>query len=113
MTRLEHAKAFMGSLNKKRSKILLQMSRTDVRLITGFLTGHFPVRYVLKKMNVITNAACRFCGEEEESVDHLLCTCVAKQANRRRILMNCTSKLSFFNNIDLTRLLNYIKRLSL
>ena len=40
---LEHAKAFMGNLNKNRSKILLQMKRTDIRLITGFLTGHFPV----------------------------------------------------------------------
>ena len=57
---LEHAKAFMGSLNKKRSKILLQMSRTDVRLITGFLTGHFLVRHVLKKMNAITDGTCRF-----------------------------------------------------
>ena len=27
--------------------------RTDIGLITGFLTGHYPVRYVLKKMKVI------------------------------------------------------------
>ena len=110
---LEHAKAFMGNLNKNRSKILLQMKRTDIRLVTGFLTGHFPVRHRLKKMNAITDDTCRFCGEEEESVEHLLCTCIAKQATRRRILMNCTPDPSFFVNIDLAKLLNYIKKLGL
>ena len=110
---LEHAKAFMGNLNKKRSKLLLQMNRTDIRLITGFLTGHFPVRYMLKKMNAIDDDICRFCGAEEETVEHLLCVCVAKLATRKRTLMNCTPTPSFFNNIDLCKLLNFLKTLSL
>ena len=51
------------------------------------------------------------CNEEEESVEHLLCKCVAKENIRRRILMNCTPDPSYFNNINLSRLLNYIKKL--
>ena len=46
---LEHAKAFMGNLSKRRCRILLQMNRVDIRLRTVSLTGHFPVRHVLKR----------------------------------------------------------------
>ena len=103
----------MGNLNKKRSKTLLQMSRTDIRLITCFLTGHFPVRYRLKKMKLINNDTCRLCGEEKETVEHLLCHCIAREATRRRIFMNCTPEPAYFNNINLLKLLNYIKKLDL
>ena len=103
----------MGNLNKRRSRILLQMNRVDIRLITGFLTGHFPVRHVLERMHVISDDTCRFCGDEEESVEHILCSCVAKENSRRRLLKNCTPDPYFFNNIDLSRLLNYVKNLRL
>ena len=54
---------------------------------------------------------CRFCEEEEETVEHLLCRCIAKENIRRYVLMNCTPDPSFFNNKNLFRLLNYINKL--
>ena len=101
---LEHAKAFMGNLSKRRCRILLQMNRVDIRLMTGSLTGHFPGRHVLKRMHVITDDSCRFCDDEVESVEHLLCSYVAKEDARRRWRKNCTPDPSYFNNIDLSRL---------
>ena len=87
------------------------MNRIDIRLTTESLTSHFPVRQVLKRMDVITDDSFRFCGDEEKSGEHLLCSYVTKENTRRRLLKNCILGPLFYNNIDLTRLLKYIKNL--
>ena len=73
---------------------------------------HINTTVLTYTLHAITDDICRFCGEEVESVEQLLCTCVANQATRRRSLMNCAPDPPFFNNIDLTKLLNNIKKLS-
>ena len=77
---------------------------------TNFSKGTLVFLYLHGDIN---NDTCRLCGEEKETVEHLLCHCIAREATRRRIFMNCTPEPAYFNNINLLKLLNYIKKLDL
>ena len=110
---LDHSKAFIGNINPSRSKKLLEMNRAEVRLITGFLTGHFPVRHYLKKINARQDDDCRFCGLESETVEHLLCDCRNLERKRRFFLGQYTFEPQYFNNIRLSKLLKFIKYLKI
>ena len=79
-TGLEHSKKFIAGPNKTRSKILLKLNRKDLRLVTGFLTGHYRVRYKLKQWKIIRDDSCRFCCESPETTEYLLCDCEALES---------------------------------
>jgi ribonuclease HI len=81
-TELRQSKEMMPKIDKKRSEILLQMKRQDVRLITHFITGHGKLNYHLHKMGISDTPTCRLCEEEEETAIHLLCKCPALKTRR-------------------------------
>ena len=110
---LVHSKAFIGRSNKNRSKKILELKRSEVRLITGFYTGHFPVRHYLRNINIATDDACRFCGLEAETVEHLLCDCEVLARRRLHLLGSGILEPQFFNNVRLSKLLKYIKALKI
>lgn len=66
-------------------KNLLERTKSDIRLLTGFLSGHFKLNYHLCKMNLTTSALCRLCLEDDETTTHVLCECVALCRTRRQI----------------------------
>jgi hypothetical protein len=49
----------------------------------AILTGHAPVRTHLRTMGLFEgDPACRFCGQQAETVQHIICRCEA-MARRR------------------------------
>ena len=84
------------------------MSRKRTRLLTGFLTGHHPLRGRLKMMNIATAGNGRFCQEEEEKAQHLLCDCPAKARTRLRLIGHGFPTGEDYGNIDLERLYEYL-----
>ena len=58
-----------------RSNILTELSKKELRTITGLLTGHCPLRYHLHLMGKSQLNTCRFCNKELETSNHILCTC--------------------------------------
>ena len=67
----------------KRTKEFLELSKLEMRKITGLLTGHCPLKGYLKK-GKIADDNCRLCLEEEETSKHVLCVCVAVARIRLR-----------------------------
>lgn len=65
---------------------ILNHTKSDIRLLTGFLTGHYKVNYHLHNLNLSTSSLCRLCLEEVETTQHILCECVAICRIRRRFL---------------------------
>jgi hypothetical protein len=52
--------------------------RTMGRKVVAILTGHAPVRTHLRTMGLFEgDAALRFCGQEAETVQHIICRCEA------------------------------------
>ncbi len=52
-------------------------SRSNLRCIMGFFTGHFIFQKHLHQMNLVDSEECRFCMEEDEDAHHLLFDCPA------------------------------------
>ena len=59
--------------NKSTAMDYLAMSRRNLRLITGILTGHCPLRKHLYNMKLNETPLCRGCEQEDETVHHVLC----------------------------------------
>lgn len=94
-------------------KFLLGLNRSEIRLMTGFLTGHYPVRARLKMMRLIADANCRFCGVEDETVEHLLCDCEALERMRFKHFKSGQLEAQDFKGISSKDFLAYVKSLKL
>lgn len=78
----------------KSSKVLLKLSKSNIKVITGLMTGHCPCRYHLKKLGKVDTSSCRFCQDENETAEHLLCDCIVLVNQRLSIFDQRLSKPS-------------------
>jgi len=62
-----------GGYNRERSKEFVKLSKRNLRSLTGFLSGQLRVH--LKRIGLEKRGDCRFCGDEKETPQHLLCKC--------------------------------------
>ena len=100
---MRQAKTIIGELDLKWYKDSRKLKRNDLRMVTGFLTGHCRLRGHLKKLGIDENGMCRFFDEGEETLIHLLTDCGAM----------CRKRMECFNIFCLTdRELNKVKPLS-
>ena len=65
---------------------LLHLSRSELRTITGLLTGHCPALYHLKNIGKVTSNTCHFWNSEQQSSARLLCYCGALALLRNNFL---------------------------
>lgn len=103
------AKCFITP-NIKNTRRLLSLHKKDLRIMSGLLTGHCPSKYHLKKIGRANASECRFCQEEDETAEHLLCDCSALFRVRLSIF-----KKGFLQPKEIwqehpNRVLNFIKR---
>lgn len=82
---LRHSKRFIENVNTSWTKKLWSLSRKQLQQIVGVFTGHFGTKYILAKMGLQDNVDCRICGEEVESMEHILCECDALARTRMRL----------------------------
>ncbi|KAL7726051.1 hypothetical protein ACLKA6_008509 [Drosophila palustris] len=75
---------------KNLSKRMVELRKSDLRILTGYLTGHCSLRYHLKKLNLSETETCRFRELEQETSEHILCECPALCRCRIQIL-GCVS----------------------
>lgn len=115
-TNLKHARKFLIGYNNKRSKELLNLNRKKTCLLTNYLTGHASTRYMLKKKGLYNeDVTCRFCEEDDETSEHLLCDC-SKFNLEREIYLGLTNAVIHpedFYNIPLKNLYSYLKSIKL
>jgi hypothetical protein len=52
-------------------------------MVVAILTGHAPVRTHLRTMGLFEgDAVCSFCGQQAETVQHIICRCEATARRR-------------------------------
>jgi hypothetical protein len=82
----KHGKLFISGPCKKRAEDLLKLSRHQLRMVVAILTGHAPVRTHLRTTGLFEgDPACRFCGQEPETVQHIICCCEAMACRRLNV----------------------------
>jgi len=86
MVPFREAKRLLRQVDLSFTKYAVWLSRADLRILTGLLTGHADLNRHLTLMQIRTDAACPLCQEDEETVLHLLGECSALYAKHLSIL---------------------------
>jgi ribonuclease HI len=82
----KHGKRMMRKPSQSLTTDILQLNRTQIRIVTGLITGHGHLRKHLHTMGIFREEPiCRLCNEEEETASHVIFECVAL-ARRRHII---------------------------
>ncbi|KAJ8959355.1 hypothetical protein NQ318_022041 [Aromia moschata] len=103
---------------KTPSKVLtdeiLRLSRNQIRLVTGLITGHCHLRKHLHRMGIyLDEPICRLCNEEDEAAPHIILECPALTHWRYGLLGTENPQEVFPKKNLVKRLLNLIKVTSL
>lgn len=99
-------------INVKRSKNITSLSKSNIRMATGILTGHCDIGYMATKTGRASQDYCRSCGNEEEleTIKHFLCECPALERVRLLHLGSPLFKeLEELTNLEITDILNFAK----
>lgn len=81
--RCAHTKHFILNVNPKITEQLLNMSRQEVRVVTGLITGHCRLNDHFAKIGMRDDPDCDLCGRERETAMHIICSC--RSLNRCRM----------------------------
>lgn len=73
----EHTKSFLTEVNPNLSIKLVNMSKKEIRIAIGLITGHCKVNNHLVKLRLRDDPDCDLCGRDRETAEHLLCKCEA------------------------------------
>lgn len=79
----------------------------------GFLKGHGTLKRHLHELMIVDDAICRFCGDEEETPQHLLMNFDAVSGKRFRSLGQYQMSLEVVLKLYSLQLLDFLKRFGL
>jgi RNase H len=65
------------SYSSKRTQELLTLTKSELKTITGILTGHNGLNYHMHRIGKSRDENCRLCLEESETAQHIICECPA------------------------------------
>ncbi len=77
-----HTKLIWNEKLVKYSRTLLDMDRSQLRMVVNLITGHNTLGKHMVRIGKSNDDTCRWCGEEEESSFHFLCECPALSVRR-------------------------------
>jgi len=76
------AKSMLKRVDLSLSTYTLRLSRKDLRILIGLLTGHADLNRHLTLIKVRSDPLCPLCQQEEETAFHLLARCDAISLTR-------------------------------
>ncbi|KAL3280706.1 hypothetical protein HHI36_003943 [Cryptolaemus montrouzieri] len=96
-----------------RAKVWLKLSRLDLRVSNAILTGHCRFRNRLNKLGLIEDPSCRLCEEDTESMEHVMCECLAGDRVRMEELESNKLKLTELIKLSPTKLVSFTRKMEL
>lgn len=105
-----HARKVLTAPSQELAEDCLNLSRNQLRILTGIYTGHFGLKKHLHTIGTGTDPICRGCNEEEETMEHILCDCPSLLQFRRTILGNYSASLEDIGRCPPRRLLSFFEK---
>lgn len=96
--RLQHSGKCIKGYSEKESKLLIGMTRKELRIVISIKTGHGCLNKFLFIIGKAVNKNCRFCNSNDETFAHLLTECTKLTDLRIKHLGETTPKLEYFTN---------------
>lgn len=78
----ENSRHMWPRTDKNKTKILLNKNISQISLLTRIITGHCELHYYSKRKKQRECSLCRKCKEEDETIEHILCSCPALATTR-------------------------------
>jgi hypothetical protein len=69
----KQVKGFLKKPALKKAGELLSLNRNQLRVVTGFLTGHWHSKELLFKLGLVNSPECDRCKLATETASHILC----------------------------------------
>jgi len=86
------AKRFLYGCDHSRARYALSLSRQDLRILVGLLTGHADLNRHLHIMGQCRYSGCPLCQEAEDTTLHFIAHCSALMLLRKNILGTTLSR---------------------
>ncbi|XP_066908437.1 uncharacterized protein [Halyomorpha halys] len=103
---MKQSKLFI-KISEEKAKFYLDLTRNELRTITGLLTGHCPLKYHLKKMRLVEDSS--LCMEDGEKAQHILCECEALAFRSLQYLGQDRMEPEDISRINSKELLSFIR----
>lgn len=104
----KHSRKALATPSCKLGKHCLQMSRNNLCIYVGLLTGHCRLNKHLHTLGVTDNPKCRGCNLEDETAEHVLCHCPALSTRRGSMLGDFWPSMTNIGGIPPGLLLKFI-----
>jgi hypothetical protein len=105
----KQAKGFLKKPCARKYDELLNLSRNQLRIMTGLLTGHCHLKGHLFKLGLVNSPECNRCKQASEAASHVLCDCEALTTLRFRHLGHHFVKRGGFEDISVSKLLHFVQ----
>ena len=92
---------------------MLNLSRNQLQIMTGLLSGHSHVKGHLFKLGLVNSPVCDGCKQEYEMASHILCHCKALVTLRFRHLGHHFMKSCDFEDISVSKILHCVQDVGL
>lgn len=95
-------------MNEKRSKILLNLKKAEMRDYVSCATGHGKDKFRLSFIFQIASLECRLCKGHTENMQHLLLDCQTTSKERKKWLGSEIMTVQDFHEKHPKKILNFI-----
>ena len=103
----KQTKMFLPKVENRIWKKIENQSIQRIRLVTQIITGHATLRKHLFRMKIVDSPLCPKCGEENETVEHLFCSCPAFMYERVKNLGKFFLKREDLKLLKLNQIINF------
>ena len=90
MNTANHSRSFYGGPSVGKAAFVCKLARLELGRFIRIITGHNNLNFFQTKIGLYRSRLCRFCGEFDETITHLMNVCPRFKAERANIFLGKT-----------------------
>jgi hypothetical protein len=102
-------RTFLKKPSARKAGELLNLSRNQLRIMTGLLTGHCHLKGHIFKPGLVNSPKCNRCKQASETASHVVCAREALATLRFRHLGCYFMKPGDFEDISVSKILHFVQ----
>ena len=83
-----HSRSFYDKPDSNKARFVYRLARLELGRFVRIVTGHNNLNFFQTKLGLWHDPLCRFCGEYDETITHLIFVCPCLAQERRDIFLD-------------------------
>ena len=105
--RAVETKLYFTEPDKKKTKFLLNLSKTHLSTLVRVLTGHCRFNLHMSRMGLSNDSMCPLCDSDYDTPYHFICLCPYNSFRRQELFGNFVLSANEYNRLDLRTILSF------